>query len=170
MATTNTDTALNGVPLSDDLFSQVISPVLDDTRAIVQDLGLRTSRIYLVQDEFEGPGKREGNLLNRILDELAPAPKIAYYNVRGHAGEQGQYREGDMFLTKVTRLFTREQLEGKTAAGDDFAEKFDFKYAILSKDSADRVEFYNIASRPSLHPTEWRLHLRPINRFGSLVV
>ncbi len=170
MATTHTDTALNGVPLSDDLFSQVIAPVLDDTRAIVEGLGLRTSKIYLVLDEYEGPGKREGALLNRILVELAPAPKIGFYSVRGVAGEQGQYRAGDIFLTKVTRLFTREQLEGKTAEGDDFDRKFDFSYAVLSKDNADRVEFYNIASRPSLHSTEWRLHLRPVNRFGPLEV
>jgi len=154
----------------EDLFTQEVAPALDEARREIAGVGLRPQRVFLVIDKYEGPGRKEGALVERELTELDPQPAVRTLSAREVAGSGGLYQAGDVALSQISRVnYTNEQLRGKTLAGDDLPERWDFFVAIQDYGRI-HAEFYNVQSRPVLLPTEWKMTLRPRNKRAPLVI
>ncbi len=152
-----------------DLFTQEVAPVLDEARGIIAELGLRPHRVFLVIDKYEGPGHKQGNLVERELTELTPAPVVAAFSAAQVATSGGAIQMGDVALREISRTYTSEQLRGRTLAGDDLPRHWDFFIAIQGYGEI-HAKFYNVAGEPILEPTAWRMIARPRNKRGPLVI
>jgi hypothetical protein len=153
----------------EDLFTQEVAPVLDEARTIIAELGLRPHRVFLVIDKYEGPRHKQGDLVERELTELAPAPVVAPFSAAQVATSGGAVQMGDVALRQISRSYTSEQLRGRTLAGDELPGNWDFFIAIQPYGQI-HAEFYNVASRPTLLPTAWEMIVRPRNKRGPLVI
>jgi hypothetical protein len=156
-------------PQPTDLFTRTVAPVLDKTRAIVQDLGLRPYRVFLIEDRWSGSRKGDGTYYRAILFEITPSPQVVVYSAARIAASGGALQAGTIALRGISRTYTKEQLEGQSIYGDDPPKNRDFFYALqpLGQIHAD---FYQPSSTPRLLPTEWKISLRPTSRYEPLVI
>jgi hypothetical protein len=153
-----------------DTFSQEVSSALDEGRREIAAVGLRPWRTFLVIDKYDGTRHKQGNLIERELTELDPQPVVRTLSAAEIASSGGVLRSGDVAISQISRVnYTMEQLRGRTLAGDELPDSWDFFYAIQSYGQI-HAEFYNLASTPVLGPTAWRLTLRPRNKRAALVI
>jgi hypothetical protein len=147
----------------DDLFTTEVAPVLDEARGIIEELGLRPYRVFLVIDRYTGPERKQGALEERKLTEIKPAPVVRFASTAKIAMSGGLLQEGSATLEEISRTFTKEQLRGKTIAGDDLPKELDFWIAVIARGER-HAERYQPASDPVLEPTSWSMSIRPGGR------
>ena len=147
----------------DDLFTTEVAPVLDEARGIIEELGLRTYRVFLVIDHYEGPAKKQGALVRREPIEIKPAPVVRWASTAKIAMSGGLLQEGSATLVEISRTFTKEQLRGRTIAGDSLPQEQDFWIAVIPRGQVF-AEGYVPAADPVLEPTSWSMAIRPTNK------
>jgi len=147
----------------DDLFTNEVAPVLDEARGIIAGLGLRPYRVFLVIDHYAGPRRKEGGLVRRELTELTPPPVVAFASTAKIAMSGGLLQEGSATLREISRRYTKEQLRGRTMAGDDLPPTQNFWIAVIARGQTFS-EGYISASEPVLEPTSWTMSIRPTNQ------
>jgi hypothetical protein len=149
-------------PKPTDLFTR-LTPVLDAARGVIQGLGLRPYRVYLLTERWTGPGPKEGILEELVWDEVLPSPEVIHLSAARIASSGGQYQAGAVELRKISRERRREELLGRTRFGHALARHLSFYVAAVPKGQLF-AELYNPASDPVLEPLAWRLVLNPVNR------
>ena len=149
--------------MSSDLFSTTVAPLLDDVRAnILTPLGLRVHRVWIVTRTWDGAETHDGNLQTEVWEEIVPVlvKPIAAYVV---ANSGGQYQDGTLDLQQISRAnYTEEDLAIRDASGNPLPKTTERRYAVMSRGET-RAQLYNVASRPRLFPTEWRVRVNPMS-------
>ncbi len=106
-------------------------PTVDDGRALVDDLGFRTSSLTIRTRTWSG----EPGVSAQVDDDLVitPPPKIRQVTGREVAGSAGRYEEGDLRADKITPSYS----------GGGYTP------AQLKPDGADGVEVLYIVGGPN---------------------
>jgi hypothetical protein len=129
--------------LRDDLI-----PVIDETRDLVEDLGLRLHVVKTRRRSWSGGEPGSGTPTDTDTT-LTPAPKVSEPSPGVVAAAPGRYEQGDLFISKVSATYTQDELDGGTIGGDE-------EWWILVDDEPYRV----VAATERAF--EWRLHVRKL--------
>jgi len=149
-------------PTPTDVFTRLTN-TLDAARTIVDRIGLRTYRSFLYREFYTGPRRKEGPITGVDWEEITPPPKIGFVSERRIASSGGQYHDGAVEASKISRTRRREELIGKTLYGQDTDDTEEFFWALVPKGQM-WAELYNPASDAVLEPLFWRVVLNPANR------
>jgi hypothetical protein len=137
------------VSLRDDLV-----PVVDESRALVEELGFRPYVVKTRQRTWSGAEVGRGTATD-VDTTLDPAPKVQDVPERLVHGSPGRYESGDRLVTRISATYTRAQLDGGSLAAN-----VEWMWLI------DGVE-YAVIGEPEERPLEWRVQLRRRNRKRS---
>lgn len=151
-----------------DIFSTEIFAALDGARQEIADIGLRPYRTFLIIDKYDGERRKDGDLIERQVDEILPPPEVRFFSTAKVAFSAGQLQDGDAMLTQISRSLTKEHLRGRNLAGGPFPKHWHFRIA-LRELGAIHAEFYQPSSAPQLEPTFWSMNIRPENKRGPLI-
>ena len=91
-----------------DVFTQEVSPALDEARQILAEVGLRPYRVFLCLDTYSGPYKVLP-LVSRVLTELLPPPEVEFGGASGDLSRRAAalLPEGQAVLRGISRAVTR---------------------------------------------------------------
>jgi len=99
--------------LRDDLI-----PVVDETRQLIDDLGLRLYTVKTRRRTWDGgaPGAGSSSDVDVTLD---PRPKVKEPSPRMVAAAPGTYETGDRVVHRISADYTKAQLDGGAIADDE---------------------------------------------------
>lgn len=144
-----------------DPFSTVVSAALDQGRTAITQVGLRTYRVFLLIEMFDGAEVGDG-VMTPWWEELLPYPKVDFNPARVTMAGGGT-EVGQALVYKVSRRYTRNQLVGARGDGGNLPPNWRFSY-VLAPLGQTHGRTYAPSSEPSLRAGEWRLAVRPTNR------
>ncbi len=141
-----------------------VSKSLDEVRNILTEIGLRPYRVFWCVETFDGARRGEGNLLSTVFTALSPRPRVQPFSPARVASSGGLIQEGSVLLRGISRSgYTREQILGRLANGNDRPRNESFFYALHPVGQL-LAELYVPATDPVLDPFGWSLRLNPVNR------
>lgn len=126
-------------------------PVVDETRAIVDELGFRPYIVVVRTRTWSGSEPGRGSVTNSDLT-LSPKPKVADVPERLVHGSAGKYESGDRIVSRISATYTRAQLDGGAIAAN--------KEVVWLIDGVE----YMLVGEPEERPLEWRVTVRRRNR------
>lgn len=134
--------------LRDDLI-----PVLDDVRALVDDLGLRQFTVQTRHRSWSGGELGRGTATDTDT-EITPPPKVKLPGPRHQFAEPGVYEAGDLLLSKISATYDEDDLTGGLFSGGlSSTEEF---FWLVNGDT------YRVVRKPEQRNFEWRVHLRRV--------
>ena len=146
--------------MPNDVFTDEVSPALDEARTELSLLGLREYRCFLL-DEFWDGGDLGVGTRSLTWEEITPYPLVSF-NPRLIAAAGGSTEQGVILVSKISRRYTREELLGKMFNGQNLPRVMRQHWVIAPLRSLNGRS-YAPAGEPSLQATEWRIPLRPTN-------
>jgi hypothetical protein len=123
-------------------------PVVDETRTLVEDLGLRLHTVATRKRTWAGAeiGLGAATDVDATLD---PVPKVKEPSPRLVAAAPGTYESGDRIVAKISASYTKAQLDGGTLGAAE-------EWHILIDGDPYRVVAVDERA------FEWRLHCRKL--------
>lgn len=128
-----------------------LQPVVDEARAIVDELGFRTHRVVIRIRTWTGGEVDVGTAVD-VDRVLTPAPKVTGSPPSWAHAEPGRWERGDRWVTRISRAYTLDDLGlGAPTKGTEVLW-------LLSDDESEAE--YTAQDHPDRRPLEWRVHLK----------
>lgn len=129
-----------------------LQPVIDNGRQLVTDLGLRPYTVATRLRVWSGAKIGIGNDVDpNYVDtdaDISPTAKVSYPTPNYTYASPGKFEDGDIFVSRISREYTEEELTGGTlAANEEWMWVIDGKH-------------YRLVGKPEKRNFEWRVHLR----------
>lgn len=131
--------------LRDDLI-----PVFDETRTLIDDLGMRRHEVVVQTRVWSGGRVGSGTATDTNVT-LTPPPKIVDPLARLVSDTVGRYEAGDLIVSKISATYTAAQLAHPDTAGTE-------RIWLVG----DRQ--YKLVGVPEERNFEWRVLLRRMSR------
>lgn len=136
-----------------------IQPIIDDGRQLVADFGLRARRVQIWKrtwsgTEVDGEG---GEVVEALQREITPPPKVKEPPARLVFDAPGKYEQGDLLITKISRAYSEEDLDGgQLGSGETWL------YFISTDDHTWRE--YTVIGPPAMKNFAWEILVRESTR------
>lgn len=124
-----------------------LEPIIDQTRQIIEDLGFRPYVVKVITRTWDGGEIGSGSPENEEL-EIEPSPKVSYPTPNMMYKSGGSILEGDRLVTKISRSYTQEELDGGT-----LADNVELIWTVNDEE-------YRLVREPQKKNLEWQCLLR----------
>jgi len=146
-----------------DLIHTIAAGPINAARAVIESLGLRKYRVFLVKVTYSGPGFGEGNASAVVFDEILPAPKVRTLSDYRIATSSGlALKPGALLVEKISVTRRKEELLGQAQLGPDPSLNQRIVWGIQPRGQL-YMELFEKASEPSLESFGWVITLNRLN-------